>query len=476
VLFLYGNYSGDVMNFTMAAESLAAEGIEARNFQTRDDVASAPAGRRRERRGIAGNVFVFKAAGAAADRGLPLDAVEAVAVKADRATASMGVALGPCSLPHTLTPNFQIGDDEMEVGMGIHGEPGIARVKLEPADAVADRLLDPVLADLGVAAGDRVAVLVNGLGATSMLELYLVHRRVKARLDALGVAVHRSLVGPYATSMEMAGASVTLMKLDDELAGLLDHPCRTLALTVGATAPAAAPGGPRTAAGRAAAAEADDPLPTETAGAITVERFRALMLAAAEAVAAAKDRLSALDGAIGDGDHGVTMDMGWRAIRARIEAALPDTPVAALCRSMGAAFIDSVGASAGPLYATGFQRAAEALATRVNIDAGATAAFIGAMAEGIAARGGAAPGDKTMVDAWHPAAQAAREAAEAGADEAGVLAAAATAAEAGAAATADLTARYGRAAKLGERARGHVDPGAASAATLLRAMADRAAR
>jgi dihydroxyacetone kinase phosphoprotein-dependent L subunit len=472
VLFLYGNYTGDVMNFTMAAELLAAEGIEARNFQTRDDVASAPAERRHERRGIAGNFFVFKVAGAAADRGLGLDTVEALTARADRATASMGVALGPCSLPQTLTPNFEIGADEMEVGMGIHGEPGIARMPLEPADAVADRLLDPVLADLSVGAGDRVAVLVNGLGSTSMMELYILHRRVKARLDALGVEVHRSWVGPYATSMEMAGASVTLMKLDAELEGLLDHPCRTLALTVGDAGPAATGRG----AARVAApvAVAEEAVPTETAGRISPERFRGLMLAAADAIAADRDRLSALDGAVGDGDHGVTMDIGWRAIRARLEAALPDTSIAGLCRAMGAAFLDAVGASAGPLYATGFQRAADALATRVNIDAGATAAFVTAMHEGIRARGGASPGEKTMVDAWHPAAEAAGRAAASGADEAEVLAAAAAAAETGAAATAGLIAKRGRAAKLGERAVGHVDPGAVSAAVLLRAMASRA--
>lgn len=155
----------------MACESVSADGILARSVVVTDDVASAPAERRTERRSIAGDVFVFKVAGAAADRGDDMATVDRLARRANAATASMGVAIGPCSLPQTATPNFEIGADEMEIGMGIHGEPGIAPVPLEPADAVADRLLEPILADLGRAAGDRVAVLVNGLGATSTMEL-----------------------------------------------------------------------------------------------------------------------------------------------------------------------------------------------------------------------------------------------------------------------------------------------------------------
>ena len=180
VLYMYGNYAGDVMNFDMAAEMAAMEEIEVRTVLTTDDVASAPRERRESRRGVAGNFFIFKAAGAACDRGLSLDEVERVARKANDRTFTMGVALAPCSLPQTRRPNFEIGGDEMEIGMGIHGEPGVARGPLAPADEIVDEMMDRILAEMAAAAGEQVAVLVNGLGATPLMELYIMNRRVKA--------------------------------------------------------------------------------------------------------------------------------------------------------------------------------------------------------------------------------------------------------------------------------------------------------
>ena len=224
VLFLYGNYAGDCMNFDMAAEMAAMDGLTVRTVLTTDDVASAPPERREERRGVAGNAFVFKAAGAAADRMMSLDEVERVARHANARTFTLGVALSPCSLPQTLVPNFDIGEGEMEVGMGIHGEPGVLRTALPPADAVVDDILERIFAECGAEAGDRVAVMVNSLGATSLMELYILERRVKMRLDERGIALHRSWVGAFCTSLEMAGASVTLIWLDEDLTALLDHP------------------------------------------------------------------------------------------------------------------------------------------------------------------------------------------------------------------------------------------------------------
>ncbi|MGH7006389.1 MAG: dihydroxyacetone kinase subunit DhaK, partial [Alphaproteobacteria bacterium] len=181
VLFLYGNYAGDVMNFDMAAEMLAMEDIEVRTVLTTDDVASAPVDQREKRRGVAGNVFVFKAAGAACDKMLPLDECERIARKANDRTFTFGVALAPCSLPQTLKPNFSLGETEMEVGMGIHGEPGISREQLKPADALTDELMDRILDEMAAKAGDRVAVLVNSLGSTPLMELYIVMRQVAKR-------------------------------------------------------------------------------------------------------------------------------------------------------------------------------------------------------------------------------------------------------------------------------------------------------
>ncbi|WP_018859260.1 dihydroxyacetone kinase subunit DhaK [Rhizobium sp. 42MFCr.1] len=226
VLFMYGNYAGDVMNFDMAAELLGLDDIEVRTVLTTDDVASAPPEQGNKRRGVAGNVFIFKAAGAACDLMYSLEDVERVARHANSRTYTMGVALSPCSLPQTLKPNFLIGEDEMEIGMGIHGEPGVARGPLRSADEVTDQLLDGILGEMGAAeAGDRVAVLVNSLGSTPMMELYIMMRRVKARLEDSGLLIHTSLVGNYCTSLEMAGASITVMHLDDELQELIDHPC-----------------------------------------------------------------------------------------------------------------------------------------------------------------------------------------------------------------------------------------------------------
>jgi len=232
VLFMFGNYAGDVMNFDMAAEMAGAEGIEVRTVVTTDDIASAPVTEKERRRGVGGNFFVFKITGAACDRMLPLDDCERLARRANARTFSMGVALEPCSMPQTLKHNFEIGPGLMEVGMGIHGEPGVRREPLKTADAITDEIMDRILAEMKPARGDRVAVLVNSLGATSQMELYLVNRRVKRRLDAAGVAVHKSWVGNYCTSLEMAGASITIIHLDDELTGLLDHPCDTPALRV----------------------------------------------------------------------------------------------------------------------------------------------------------------------------------------------------------------------------------------------------
>jgi phosphoenolpyruvate---glycerone phosphotransferase subunit DhaK len=199
------------------------EGITARTVLTTDDIASAPT--RDQRRGVAGNVFIFKAAGAAADRMLPLDEVERIARHANARTFTMGVALSACSLPQTRRPNFDLPPGEMEIGMGIHGEPGVRRGPLRPADAVADEIMGAILAEMAAPRGARVAVLVNSLGSTPLMELYILHARVAARLAEAGLTVHRALVGPYCTSMEMAGASITVMHLDDELAALIDHPC-----------------------------------------------------------------------------------------------------------------------------------------------------------------------------------------------------------------------------------------------------------
>ena len=227
VLYLYGNYGGDVLNFDLAAELAAASGIEVRTLLAADDVASAPPDQADRRRGIAGMFLLFKVAGAAAAGGASLDEVVAITTRAASGLRTMGVALSPCTIPAAGVPTFELPDGEMEIGMGIHGEPGVRRGALEPADRIADELVDAILHDRAYPAGSRVAVLVNGLGATPKEELYILYRRVAARLAERSLTVHRVWVGEYATSLEMAGASVSLMAVDDELAALLDAPVST---------------------------------------------------------------------------------------------------------------------------------------------------------------------------------------------------------------------------------------------------------
>ncbi|GIK71084.1 MAG: dihydroxyacetone kinase subunit DhaK [Chloroflexota bacterium] len=227
VVYIYGNYGGDVMNFDMAAEMASFEDIEVRTVLVKDDVASAPPEEAGRRRGVAGMVFAFKCAGAKADMGGSLDDVVAAAEKALANTRTMGVALSPCTVPRAGKPTFNIGDDEMEIGIGIHGEPGMKREKLQTADEITERMMTAILDDLQPAAGDKLAVMVNGLGATPPEELYIIYRKAHKMLAERGIGVHRAYVGEYATSMEMAGASITLMRVDDELAALLDHPAHT---------------------------------------------------------------------------------------------------------------------------------------------------------------------------------------------------------------------------------------------------------
>lgn len=227
VLYIYGNYGGDVMNFDMAGEMAEMEDIEVRTVLVKDDVASASSDRADTRRGVAGMVFAFKIAGAKADLGASLDEVEAVTIKALDNIRTMGVALGPCILPAVGKPGFSVAEGEMELGMGIHGEPGIKTGPLETADEIVKQILEAITADMPLENGDKVAVMVNGLGATPLEELYIMYRQVDKLLKAQGVGIHRAYVGEYATSLEMPGASITIMKLDDELTKLIDHPANT---------------------------------------------------------------------------------------------------------------------------------------------------------------------------------------------------------------------------------------------------------
>ena len=227
VLYLFGNYSGDLMNFDMAAEMAGMEEIPVEQVVGNDDVASAPKGQEQKRRGVAGIFFLYKCAGAMAQRMAPLAEVKRVAEKAKANVRTMGVAFTPNIVPEVGKAQFTLGENEMEIGMGIHGEPGIRRGPLRGSDEIVDEMTQAILSDLPFASGDRVAVLINGLGATPKEELYVIYRRLGQILQDRKIGVFHGYVGEFATSLEMAGASISLLKLDDELAGLLAQPART---------------------------------------------------------------------------------------------------------------------------------------------------------------------------------------------------------------------------------------------------------
>nr|WP_319388591.1 dihydroxyacetone kinase subunit DhaK [uncultured Cohaesibacter sp.] len=221
VLYLYGNYTGDIMNFDMAGELAELDDIETATVVGNDDVASSVVGEEHKRRGVAGIFFLYKVAGAAAAQMKPLAEVKRLTEKAKDRVRTMGVALSPCIVPEVGKPSFQIGDDEMEIGMGIHGEPGITRKALEPVDAVVKEMADRIFAEQSYADGDEVAVLMNGLGGTPLEELYIAYRRLGQLLDDEGVTIRHVWLGEFATSMEMAGFSISILKLDDELEPLI---------------------------------------------------------------------------------------------------------------------------------------------------------------------------------------------------------------------------------------------------------------
>lgn len=234
VLHIVKNYTGDVANFEMAAELAEAEGdVSVRSVVIDDDVAVKDSTFTAGRRGVGGTVLAEKIVGAAAERGDDLDAVASLCARVNANVRSMGMALTPCTVPHAGEPGFSLAENEMEIGIGIHGEPGRETVELEPADRVVERLLEPILEDLPFTSGDRTLLMVNGMGGTPLIELYIVYRRAAQILSERGITVARNLVGDYITSLEMAGTSLTLLKLDDEMLELWDAPVDTPALRWG---------------------------------------------------------------------------------------------------------------------------------------------------------------------------------------------------------------------------------------------------
>ncbi len=463
VLLIVKNYTGDRLNFGLAAELARAEGVDVAIVVVADDVAL-DAGSGAGRRGLAGTVLVHKVAGAAAAGGLPLAEVAARAQRAADAVGTMGVALSACTVPAAGQPSFLLDDDEVEWGLGIHGEPGVERGTLVPARQVAERLLTTIVRDRGIAAGDRVALLVNGLGATPPAELSIMAAAAVEHLTALGVTVARLWTGNFLTALDMAGCSLSLVAVDDDRLAALDAPTTAPAWpqTTSAVAPAIvdAPAGEPPVTG---VLPADDPI-------------RRALEAVAEAMISVRDELTELDREVGDGDLGISLARGAAAILADCPQYPGEDGPAAVLRAASATVRRSVGGTSGPLYAilllraaAGWEAAADDAAAR-GVAAGpeAWAAAFRAAVIGVREVGGASVGDRTMVDALAPAAEAFDRAT--GEGGAFALGAAADAAAAGTNATADLQARLGRSSYLGDRVLGRPDPGAQAVALWLSAL------
>jgi dihydroxyacetone kinase len=513
VLYLFGNYAGDVMNFGLAAQQLSDEGVPAECFAVTDDIASASADEAAKRRGIAGGFVVFKTVAAAAEEGADLAEAVRVAEHTNDRTRTLGVAFSGCTLPGQDAPLFTVPEGKLGLGLGIHGEPGVSESELTSAEELARTLVDGLLAErpAGTAGESRVAVLLNGLGATKYEELYVLWGTVARLLREAGLSPVRPEVGELVTSLDMAGASLTLTWLDDELERLWLAPVDTPAYRRGAFAPAAdasaagptggtaqpcgegradatpVPAAPSTeAAASAAAAGARAPrtralrtraprVHTRRAEGAAVGTSAAVVraLAAAHAVLHQQEEtLGRLDAIAGDGDHGRGMCKGVDAAlaaaqRAHAECAAP----AAVLAAAGDSWAAEAGGTSGALWGAGLRALGSGLPEDRAAGGEDLVAAAGSALRAVTSLGKAEPGDKTLVDVLQPFVSRFGEGVATGGSPAGAFAEAAAEARAAAKATARLRPRLGRARPLAERSVGTPDPGAVSLAAVLDAVA-----
>lgn len=458
------NYTGDRLNFGLAAEMATAQGIPTEVVVVADDVALRDTVSPERRRGIAGTVFVHKVAGAAAARGLDLGAVVALARRVADAVGSMGVALGACTVPSVGRPGFTLGDDEIEIGLGIHGEKGVERQALQSADALVDRMMDTIVLDKALAAGQRVAILVNGLGATPPIELAVVTRHALAHARAKGLVVERLYSGVYLSALDMPGCSISILPVDDVILAALDAP--TTARAWSSDGRVASERRVVAAASTSAATQHHDRGPQADA-------IRRTALAIAARLVASEEHLADLDSKAGDGDLGASMVRGAEAIRA-LPAEAFNTPASA-CAAIADGLRRAIAGSSGPFYAVGLVRAAAALGGKPAANGRDWCEAFNAAVDAVEQLGGARKGNRTMVDALRPAAEAWRAALARGEQPQRAFEMAVAQAIAGAAATADMFPALGRASYLGERTKGIPDGGAEAVTIWLRAIVDETA-
>ncbi len=457
VLVIVKNYTGDRLNFGLAAEMAQADGIPVELVVVDDDAALGSAEETAGRRGIAGTVLVHKVAGAAAEAGLPLAEVAAAARRAIGLVASMGVALSPCTVPAAGQANFSLGDAEMELGLGIHGEAGVQRVDMAPAREVVARLVAAIVADRKLTSGQSVALLVNNLGATPVMEMSIVAGDALADLRARGLVVERAWCGTFLTAIDMAGVSLSVMPVDAALLAALDAPTE---------APAWPSGGALPLAPKIIAAPDLSHAALVGTGPATPDALLDRLAGACRAIISAEAELTEMDRLVGDGDIGHSLAGGATAVLAGLPAQR-GKPLDAVLHQIGLTLRRSVGGTSGPLYSI-FAIAAGRELQSGTADAHAFRRALAAGTAAVSRLGGAKAGDRTMVDALIPAVEAL--VGHPG-DIEEMLRLAASAARQGATQTAKLKPRRGRSSYIGDRALGHPDPGAVAVALWLEAAA-----
>ena len=469
VVFAFGNYAGDTMNFGVARNRLGADGVDARIVLVTDDVASAPAERASTRRGIAGGLFVFKALGAASARGDAIGEVERLGRLANDRTRTLGVAFAGCTFPGATEPLFTVPAGKVELGLGIHGESGVRTVDDMTAEQLAATLVQPLLDERPVGAGRRAAVVLNGLGDTKYEEMFVLYRHVDRRLTDAGVEAVLPEVGEFVTSLDMAGTSLSLCWLDDELAQLWAAPADTPTFKRGNASelPTFAPRPVPADAIRLPGADVGEASEQSQQAVGTVRSMLSTML---RVVTDNADELGRIDAVAGDGDHGTGMTRGLRAA----DAAAADARggVGAVLGAAGRAWADKAGGTSGVLWGLFLETAGQRLGNTDDPSAGAVADAVAAGLHEMAEIGGARAGDKTLLDALIPFSDTLTERTGAGEPLAQAWTAAAEVATRAARDTADLVPKVGRARPLADKSRGTPDAGATSLAMLAEAVGE----
>jgi len=483
-LLIIKNYSGDMMNFKNAAHLASEDGIEVDYVRVDDDIAVEDSLYTVGRRGVAGTVLVHKIAGAAAEEGRSLADVKAAAEKAAANVRSIGFALTSCTVPAKGTPTFKLGEDEIEYGVGIHGEPGIRREKMVTADELASHTVSDLIRDMKLEGGEEIALLVNGFGATPLQELYLFNHAVTRELTEKNVKINRTFVGNYMTSIDMAGISVTFMKLDDELKTLLSSESDTPAFKVSGPVVQPAYEELRSSDPEEVPASFKVETPTEyarvSADKITRDNMVYLIDKMSEVVIDNEVPFCELDSHAGDGDFGMSIAKGFKQLKREWKEILShdDKSIGGFLHECSLVIMEYCGGASGPIWGSAFRAAGRSAGDKTELNVSEFAELMQAAVEGIQSTGersfgrGAVVGDKTLIDALVPCADSWTASAAAGDDVKTAFAKGAEAAVAGAKKTEEIVARMGRAGTVGERSIGYPDAGAHGLGVIFTALSD----